>query len=132
VCVTVGLKGGSCAQRGLNLLHICETALGDDSATATAPAKGTVMRTVSLGGKNSVQVGRHDRITIYTPGGGGYGPLAASSLVAAVGEEHRSSEGGAGNSGEGSGGKEERSSVVVRPVKTSGSLHTYTANQESA
>ena len=30
-------------------------------------------KVVSLGGKNTVHVKKHDRLTIFTPGGGGYG-----------------------------------------------------------
>lgn len=80
---------------------------------------------MSLGGKNTVQVGRRDRVTIFTPGGGGYGSGAAGSGVA-VGQGSGSDGGGASVSG-GRGGD-----TAVRPVKTSGSLHTYTASQESA
>jgi len=51
-----GLEGGHPGARGLNLLKFA-----DDQ------------RTISLGGKNSVNVRKGDRLTIMTPGGGGFG-----------------------------------------------------------
>mmetsp|Transcript_10110 Transcript_10110/g.16753 ORF Transcript_10110/g.16753 Transcript_10110/m.16753 type:complete len:843 (+) Transcript_10110:124-2652(+) len=105
-----GLAGGESAQRGLNLLHICEKKENGEPSGE--------FRTVSLGGKNTVQVQKLDHVTIFSPGGGGYG---LKSEANSTGEE------GAKQSC-----REEGDGVHVRPVKTSGSLHTYSASQESA
>lgn len=85
-----GMAGGLPGGRGMNLL--------------TSLSMG---RRVNLGGKNTVQVDSGDRLTICTPGGGGYG---------APGQQE---------DGEGAAGKK----VDLR--LTSGSLHQYTMNQES-
>jgi 5-oxoprolinase (ATP-hydrolysing) len=52
-----GICGGTSGLRGRNLL------IKKDG------------RTVSLGGKNSVQVEKGDRVRILTPGGGGFGAM---------------------------------------------------------
>jgi hypothetical protein len=117
-----GLHGGECAARGLNLLHISEKK-ADGSPSGE-------FRTVSLGGKNTVHVEKMDRVTVFTPGGGGYGQ---STVVAGSGSGSGVDSGSQGGGGAGAGagaGGEERG--VVRPVKTCGSLHTFTASQESA
>ncbi len=87
-----GLAGGQPGGRGLNLLQF-----GADG------------RTISLGGKNTVNVSAGDRIVIHTPGGGGYGPPESAAGAAQL----SSSKG----------------SVPSR--MTSGSLNQYTLNQES-
>lgn len=56
-----GMCGGLPGSRGVNLLHI--PAQGD----------GESEKTISLGGKNTVQVHRGWALQILTPGGGGYG-----------------------------------------------------------
>jgi N-methylhydantoinase B/oxoprolinase/acetone carboxylase alpha subunit len=91
-----GLLGGEPAQRGLNLL------------TFKADS-----RTINLGGKNTIPVDHGDRLTIYTPGGGGYG---------SVNEKEESTERSAANDTE-----------LNKPtfLKTGGSLHQYTMNQET-
>lgn len=109
------MEGGESAQRGLNLLQIYDPA---EVAVSEGGLEQMQRRTVSLGGKNTVQVDKRDRILIFTPGGGGYGP--------STGEKKEKGSTGGEN------GSEAQGDVVVRPVKTSGSLHTYTASQESA
>ena len=50
-----GLNGGDHGLRGVNLVHFHDG------------------RTVSLGPRNEIRVGKGDRVVIETPGGGGYG-----------------------------------------------------------
>eukprot|EP00981_Chlorochromonas_danica_P003519 scaffold659_cov192-Ochromonas_danica.AAC.32 len=93
-----GLYGGQPGARGLNLLFLR-----------------SADRLVSLGGKNTVSVLSGDRLTIYTPGGGGYGtPLKE-------GEQREDDE-------ETNNRKTEEKGVARL---TSGSLLQYTLNQES-
>lgn len=87
-----GLAGGGCGSRGVNLLHF--------------KSEG---RLVNLGGKNTVQVGAGDRLTIHTPGGGGYGEPGTEEKAAAPGARR-----------------------VVHTAVAGGSLHQYRVNQESA
>jgi N-methylhydantoinase B/oxoprolinase/acetone carboxylase alpha subunit len=94
------LLGGGSAERGLNLLQICER-------NSDGEPNGK-FRVISLGGKNTVQVQKFDHVIIYSPGGGGYGPASSDPEV------------------------DDDLDCLVRPVKTSGSLHTYTNAQESA
>jgi N-methylhydantoinase B/oxoprolinase/acetone carboxylase alpha subunit len=90
------MKGGDPGSRGLNML--------------TLKSDG---RTISLGGKNTVTVQPGDVLTIFTPGGGGFG----SSVVPGVSKEIANAE------------KKEPSKSVS--VMSSGSLYQYTLNQES-
>lgn len=85
-----GMSGGQPAQRGVNLL--------------TFAADG---RTVSLGGKSTVTVAAGDRLTILTPGGGGWGVPSTSDKTGEV--------------------EEEKGKVAL----TAGSLHQYSMAQES-
>jgi hypothetical protein len=94
-----GLCGGGPGARGQNLLTL-------------AGGAGAEARTISLGGKNTVHVARGDRLSILTPGGGGWG-----------------APGGPGSRG-GDGGADGGTGAV--PVRTSGSLHQYAMTQESA
>lgn len=87
-----GLAGGAPGARGMNLLQIND---GDRA------------RTVNLGGKNTVQIQRGDRLIIHTPGGGGYGEVKDS----AADDTPRNEK--------------------VQHALTSGSLHQYVLNQES-
>ena len=41
---------------------------------------------VSLGGKNTVHVNKHDCLTIFTPGGGGYGLVGDVASVEGSGQ----------------------------------------------
>ena len=66
-------------------------------------------RTISLGGKNTVPVKDGDRLMICTPGGGGYGEEEKEAT-----RQH-----------------EHTGTTPVIQLKTSGSLHQYTMNQES-
>lgn len=91
-----GMKGGDPGSRGLNTL----TLKGDG-------------RTISLGGKNTVTVAPGDVLTIFTPGGGGFGPSVVSGESTEI---------------PGAGKKEPVKSVSVM---SSGSLNQYTLNQES-
>lgn len=93
-----GMAGGLPAQRGFNFLLLQEE--GDDAK---------VTRTVSLGGKNTVEVTAGTRLLIETPGGGGYGVEGTSA--------------------------EERKEVEAAPMLQrlgGGSLAEYTAAQETA
>lgn len=90
------MEGGDPGSRGLNML--------------TLKSDG---RTISLGGKNTVTVVPGDVLTIYTPGGGGYGSADSTKES-----------------------KENKSVLNVPPSKSvavmsSGSLNQYTLNQES-
>lgn len=98
-----GLDGGDPGARGLNLLVFAPR---EDSETAP--------RQVNLGGKNTVQVDNGDVLTIYTPGGGGFGSKSdiANKQNAASRKRPRFLH-HAGNKG-------------------GGSLHQYSVHQESA
>jgi 5-oxoprolinase (ATP-hydrolysing) len=92
-----GLLGGECGASGLNLLFFAKD-----------------QRTINLGGKNTVAVTKGDRLTIFTPGGGGYGVFQAESASSAT----------AASANEDEGDKKHL-------MKTSGSLHQYVYNQET-
>jgi N-methylhydantoinase B/oxoprolinase/acetone carboxylase alpha subunit len=101
-----GLHGGLPGQRGLNLLRMASSATSSDDGAGGGNCDGKV---VSLGGKNTVHVNKHDALTIYSPGGGGYGVPGGSPTCSAgaVGVD------------------------AVIPVMTSGSLLGYEMAQES-
>ena len=105
--------GGGPGARGANLL--------------TLGGAGADTRTISLGGKNTVHVARGDRLTILTPGGGGWGAPASS---AALGNSGSDSGSDIGSGIGGSAGARQHGAAV--PVRTSGSLHQYAMTQESA
>lgn len=91
------MKGGDPGSRGLNTLT-----LKSDK------------RTISLGGKNTVNVLPGDILTIYTPGGGGFGaPIPPGT------ETHNPE----------SVEMEKKSKPAV--VMSSGSLNQYSLDQES-
>ena len=92
------MAGGMPGQRGLNFLILQE---GEDDAKLN--------RTVSLGGKNTVEVAPGTRLQIETPGGGGYGAVEASA------EEKKDTE---------------KAPSLLR--LGGGSLAEYTAAQETA
>jgi 5-oxoprolinase (ATP-hydrolysing) len=100
-----GLHGGEPGARGVNLLSRIDTP-NENEGSGDADC-----RVVSLGGKNTVVVNKHDRLTILTPGGGGYGD-PEDDLV----RPDRSN-------------RQEEGHV---PVRDSGSLLAYTQSQESA
>lgn len=109
-----GMSGGKPGERGVNLLYIS----GDTSSSTNAPATASGQsrgKVVNLGGKNTVQVKRYDRLTILSPGGGGYGTACTGS---SDGEDQITE-----------GGNNVNSSI---PIMTAGSLHAYTLSQESA
>ncbi|KAM3577612.1 hypothetical protein VYU27_000488 [Nannochloropsis oceanica] len=85
-----GLEGGEAGARGLNLLTFAKSGINGEGG-------GRGSRLVNLGGKNTVQVHAGDVLTIYTPGGGGFGV--------------------------GSGGEEEEGGGERRPVKRRGVVH---------
>jgi 5-oxoprolinase (ATP-hydrolysing) len=70
-----GLMGGADAARGLNLLTVAKS-----------------RKTVSLGGKNTVNVSPGDVLSILTPGGGGYGKLDVRSLAGEANQEEHEDE----------------------------------------
>ena len=92
-----GMKGGDPGSRGINTLTL-------------KPDK----RTISLGGKNTVNVLPGDILTIYTPGGGGFG---APTLPGTETHYPESVE------------MEKKSKPTV--VMSSGSLNQYSLDQES-
>jgi 5-oxoprolinase (ATP-hydrolysing) len=92
-----GLLGGGTGARGLNLITFHEDG-----------------RVINLGGKNTIPVDDGDRLTIYTPGGGGYGLESEKES-----EENENKEEGEHIQGGG------------LHLKTGGSLHQYVMNQES-
>ena len=97
------MKGGDPGSRGLNTLTLK-----------------TDKRTISLGGKNTVNVLPGDILTIYTPGGGGFGaPIPPGDET-----NHSETEDMITKSTL----KETNASVCVM---SSGSLHQYSLNQES-
>ena len=101
-----GLAGGEPGERGLNLLDFKARGKGEG-------AGGSGARRVNLGGKNTVEAGAGDVLTIFTPGGGGFGPVDGDG----DGERQR---------------KRPRGSVYTAGTKGGGSLHQYQAMQESA
>ena len=105
------MNGGDPGSRGVNTLT-----LGKDK------------RTISLGGKNTVNVVPGDVLTILTPGGGGFGtPLTttATTKTTTVPDDRSRSGNEHGNRDV----KVENSNTVH--VKSGGSLNQYTLNQES-
>lgn len=96
-----GMMGGEPGARGVNLLTI-PAERGEQGVGGTSP------RTINLGGKNTVGVGRGWTLTLLTPGGGGYG-------------DHGGSDEGTGSEKHG-----------MRVARTSGSVNMYTSSQESA
>lgn len=93
-----GLHGGQCGSRGVNLVTYAPQTQED----------GSIMegKVVSLGGKNTIHVSKNDRLTILSPGGGGYGDPSKEPLPSETGK--------------------------AEVIMTSGSLHSYTLSQESA
>ena len=93
-----GLHGGHCGSRGVNLVTYAPQTQED----------GSIMegKVVSLGGKNTIHVSKNDRLTILSPGGGGYGDPSKEPLSSDTGK--------------------------AEVIMTSGSLHSYTLSQESA
>lgn len=89
-----GMNGGCPGTRGLNLLKFSK-----DS------------RTISLGGKNSLNVNAGDTLTIMSPGGGGYGQANEQK-----GEETK---------------HKKDITASHHELKSSGSLQQYVMNQES-
>ena len=88
------MNGGQPGARGLNLLNQADHTVG--------------RKTINLGGKNTVNVSAGDRLTIYSPGGGGFGlESERGQSVATSGE------------------------AVDFVARASGSLNQYTLNQES-
>jgi 5-oxoprolinase (ATP-hydrolysing) len=83
-----GLLGGEPGSRGFNLLLSRES-----------------NRLVNLGGKNTVSVKAGDRLSIFSPGGGGYGLSTEEETLT----------------------KEDKGAMRL----TTGSLHQYALNQES-
>jgi 5-oxoprolinase (ATP-hydrolysing) len=107
-----GMHGGKVGAKGMNLLHIYSS--GSDEKQGEG--RSSYYRTVNLGGKNTVEVKKRDRIEIRTPGGGGWGlgvsgPCVGSSVstVSASGE-----------------------AVTGGGLIAAGSLHAWTQAQESA
>jgi 5-oxoprolinase (ATP-hydrolysing) len=99
-----GLHGGAPGSRGINLITFAPRQL-DKASEAGAMSEGKV---VSLGGKNTIHVNRFDRLTILTPGGGGYGEPSALT-------------------------RPQHSEIDKNDVPmTSGSLYSYQLSQESA
>lgn len=82
-------------------------------------------RTVSLGGKATVQVQGGDRIRILTPGGGGYGPVRGAARLAA--DEAAAAEAQLAAKLAGRRGTDEFSA----PLRDGGSVQQYTRNQET-
>jgi len=105
-----GLEGGEAGARGLNLL----TFAGGEKDGGGKGAS----RLVNLGGKNTVQVHAGDVLTIYTPGGGGFGAVMEGE--------------GEGEGGKGGKGIKGQGSVHHLGNKGGGSLGQYKLTQESA
>jgi len=94
-----GLAGGGPGARGLNILG------KRDSGAAGG------RRRISLGGKNSLRTEAGDVLTLFTPGGGGYGP--------------KRSRGGTTE-------EIDNQQAISLPTGSGGSLLNYTLLQESA
>ena len=108
------MNGGDPGSRGVNTLT-----LGKDK------------RTISLGGKNTVNVVPGDVLTILTPGGGGFGtPLTTTTKTKTVSDDKSSSGNNHGNRDVHSTEVKIENSNTVH-VKSGGSLNQYTLNQES-
>ena len=93
-----GLQGGKPGARGMNLLHFSDG------------------RTVSLGGKNTVEVDQGAVLEIRTPGGGGFGAAESD------GKEEDS---------EGQQETYEKKQRFSAPTRESGSVAAYAARQLS-
>ena len=79
----MGWRGGGEGGRGKNFW-----------VRKTKEAKGGGERWVSLGGKNSVPMGRGERIVVITPGGGGWGVEGGERMVEEGGKGGRAGLGG--------------------------------------
>ncbi|KAA1098841.1 hypothetical protein PGT21_015740 [Puccinia graminis f. sp. tritici] len=76
-----GLEGGEAGQPGLNVWvkkRRVEDGDLEDDGSGTDGVGGD--RIISLGGKRTLMMGKHDRIRIFTPGGGGWGLKTADQL----------------------------------------------------
>ena len=106
-----GMQGGEPGARGLNLLW---TGGGGGGGGSKGGQGQGVRRTISLGGKNTVEVFAGDRLTILSPGGGAWGEDTPGAATIA----------GASKDGTACG-------AAAVPVRSSGSLLQYTLDQES-
>lgn len=86
-------------------------------------------RTVSLGGKNTVNVKPGDRLTILTPGGGGHGSPSPSMITSngVEGNGNRRDEGGDATAED-----PDRKSRRLADMRLSGSVSGYRLGQEQA
>lgn len=123
-----GMAGGQPGARGMNVLKRCTNA-STDCATATGSSDGPAVHAISLGGKNTVEVSKGDRLVIMTPGGGGFGSKTDSDVL--NGSNKRDHGIAIGSDG---GSIEDDTCVKKRqPLPLdSGSLSQYTRDQESA
>jgi 5-oxoprolinase (ATP-hydrolysing) len=79
-----GMHGGGAGQLGLNLLHLkgkSSDSGNSDSGNSDNNGNDSDVRTVSLGGKNTVKVNKGDRVEIRTPGGGGWGKIGGDAQL---------------------------------------------------
>ncbi|KAH9473403.1 hypothetical protein Pst134EA_000477 [Puccinia striiformis f. sp. tritici] len=67
-----GMEGGEAGQLGMNL-WIKKRRVEDGDLDESRSDGVDEDRIISLGGKRTVMMGKHDRIRIFTPGGGGWG-----------------------------------------------------------
>ena len=100
------MAGGGDAARGLNLL------VRGPGGGPGVEAEGEIC---NVGGKNTFSVAVGDRLQVHTPGGGGYGESAAAGAPTGSSSNSSSSSDSSGNV----------------PVRTSGSVHQWQADQES-
>jgi len=73
-----GMAGGSPAQTGRNL-WIKRLSKEDGDLPSNEDESPLKTRTISLGGKQTVKMGKGDRIVVCTPGGGGWGKEEAGT-----------------------------------------------------
>lgn len=91
-------------------------------------------RTVSLGGKNTVNVKSGDRLTILTPGGGGHGSPSPSMIASNGGEGNGNSKNDNRRDEEenAAGEDPDRKSRRLADMRLFGSLSEYRLGQEQA
>lgn len=141
-----GMAGGLPGERGLNLLtrEMQQTSPALTACGVVAAAEAVSVEeekradsevvVISLGGKNTVDVRPGDRLTIFSPGGGGYG---AADVHSAYSGSRTSDAVGVKIGTEGCGDSPTGSSVssvcagTSSAVMSSGSLLQYSLNQES-
>ena len=111
-----GMAGGECGKKGLNILYQYQKQKEKENDIMNEENICHIhnYRKINIGAKNTVSVQPHDRLCIYTPGGGGYGHYDAT------------------NDGNSDNDIQHSMNISIPLQKTSGSLFNYQNAQETA